>query len=70
MGARFKKLDREPKVLKIEATWTPVAPAPMTIIDGGTLVKLHASLWVLVNSKPGMGSFLLTPPVQMMNLSE
>ena len=55
--------------LKIEATCTPVAPAPMTSIDGGTEVNLQASLWVLANSKPGIGSLRLTPPVQMMIFS-
>src|SRR5262249_6152996 len=34
---------REPNALKIEATCTPVAPAPTTSIDGGTEVKAHAS---------------------------
>jgi hypothetical protein len=41
----------------------------MTSIDGGSAVKPQASLWVLVNSKPGIGSRRLTPPVQMMNFS-
>ena len=50
---RWKSCIREPNALKIEATCTPVAPAPMTSIDGGTEVRLQASLWVFVNSKPG-----------------
>ena len=37
------------KALKIEATCAPVAPAPITIIDGGIEVRPHASLWVAVN---------------------
>src|SRR5215475_12965186 len=60
---------REPNALKIEATCTPVAPPPTTSIDDGTEVKAHASLWVLVNSKPRIGSRRLTPPVQMTTLS-
>ena len=60
---------RDPNALKIEATCTPVAPAPTTSIDGGTEVKRQASLWVLANSKPGTGSRRLTPPVQMMIFS-
>ena len=54
-GPASKSWTREPNALKIEATCTPV-PAPMTSIDGGTEVKPQASLWVLVNSKPGMGA--------------
>src|SRR6476661_6289598 len=68
-GPVWKSWIRDPNVLKIEATCTPVAPAPTTSIDGGTEVKRHASLWVLVNSEPGTWSFRLTPPVQMMIFS-
>jgi hypothetical protein len=42
--------------LKIEATCTPVAPAPITSSDGGTEERCHASLCVAVKSKPGTGS--------------
>src|SRR5689334_5680078 len=35
-GAISTRWTREPKALKIEATCTPVAPAPMTSSDGGT----------------------------------
>jgi hypothetical protein len=63
-GPVWKSWMREPNALKIEATCTPVAPAPMTSIDGGTEVKLQASLCVFVNSKPGTGSRRLKPPVQ------
>ena len=52
-GPAWKSWTREPNALKIEATCTPVAPAPTTNIDGGTAVRLQASLWVAVNSKPG-----------------
>ena len=38
-GPAWKSWTREPKALKIEATCTPVAPPPMTSIDGGTAVK-------------------------------
>ena len=38
-GPAWKSCTREPKALKIEATCTPVAPAPTTNIDGGTAVK-------------------------------
>jgi hypothetical protein len=55
--------------LKIEATCTPVAPAPSTSSDGGIEVKPQASLWVFVNLKPGTESCRLTPPVQMMIFS-
>ena len=58
-----------PKAWNIEATCTPVLPAPTTSIDGGTADSRNASLWVLVSSKPGMASRRLTPPVQMMNFS-
>ena len=68
-GPAWKSCTREPKALKIEATCTPVAPAPTTNIDGGTAVKAQASLWVAVSSKPGIGSRRLVPPAQMMILS-
>ena len=55
--------------MKTEATCAPVAPPPITSIDGGTEVRLQASLWVFVNSNPGTSSRRLTPPVQMMNFS-
>jgi hypothetical protein len=54
--------------VKIEATCTPVAPPPMTSIDGGTEVKLNTLLWLLVRWNPGIGSLRLTPPAQMMIL--
>ena len=38
-GPAWKSWTREPKALKIEATCTPVAPAPTTNIDGGTAVE-------------------------------
>jgi hypothetical protein len=41
----------------------------MTSIDRGTDVSFQASLWVLVNSKPGTESRRLTPPAQMMIFS-
>ena len=53
----------------MDATCTPVAPAPMTIIEGGTAVRLHASLCVAVHSKPGIGSRRLVPPALRMILS-
>ena len=39
----------------MEAICTPVLPAPMTSIDGGTAVNFQASLWVLVSSIPVPG---------------
>ncbi|MGB8577186.1 MAG: hypothetical protein WCD56_11535, partial [Pseudolabrys sp.] len=42
-GPVWKSWIRDPNALKIEATCTPVAPAPTTSIDGGTEVKRHAS---------------------------
>ena len=68
-GPAWKSWTREPNALKIEATCTPVAPPPMTSIDGGTAVRLQASLWVAVSSKPGTESRRLAPPVQRMILS-
>ncbi len=68
-GPAWKSWTREPNALKIDATCTPVAPPPMTSIDGGTAVRLHASLWVAVNSKPGTESRRLVPPAQRMILS-
>ena len=68
-GPAWKSWTREPKALKIEATCAPVAPAPMTSIDGGTEVRAQASLWVEVSSNPGMGSRRLVPPVQIMIFS-
>ena len=53
MRGAWKSWTREPKALKIEATCAPVAPPPMTNI-GGTEVRPQASLWVAVNSKPGL----------------
>jgi hypothetical protein len=54
--------------LKIDATCTPVAPPPMTSIDGGTADSFHASLCVTVSSKPGTGSGREIPPVHRMTL--
>ncbi len=68
-GPASKSWTRVPKAWNIEATCTPLLPAPTTSMDGGTAVSLKASLWVLVSSKPGMASRRLTPPVQMMNFS-
>ena len=67
-GATSTRWTREPNALKIDATCTPVAPAPMTSIDGGTEDRLHASLCVAVSSKPGTGSGREVPPVQRMTL--
>ena len=38
-GPAWKSWTREPNALKIDATCTPVAPPPMTSIDGGTAVE-------------------------------
>ena len=65
-GPVWKSWTLEPNALKIEATCTPVAPAPTTSIDSGTEVKPQASLCVFVNSKPGTERRRLSPPVQMM----
>ena len=68
-GAASNRVTRDPKALKIEATCTPVAPAPITSIEGGVEESSQASLWVLVNSKPGTSSRRDSPPVQMMIFS-
>ena len=68
-GPAWKSWTREPKAVKIEATCAPVAPAPITSMDGGTAVRLQASLWVAVSSEPGTARRRLVPPVQRMNLS-
>ena len=65
-GAASNRVTRDPKALKIEATWTPVAPAPITSIESGTDERRHASLCVEVNSKPGTGSCRDPPPVHRM----
>jgi hypothetical protein len=41
-----------------------------TIMEGGTAVRLHASLCVAVNSKPGIGSPRLVPPALRMVRSQ
>ena len=69
-GAASNRVTRDPKALKIEASCTPVAPAPTTSIDGGTEESRQASLCVLVSSNPGSGSRRDIPPVQMMNRSD
>jgi len=69
VAGTWKSWTREPKALKIEATCTPVAPPPTTNIDGGTAVRLQASLWVAVNAKPGTESRRLVPPAHRMILS-
>jgi hypothetical protein len=53
----------------MDATCTPVAPAPMTSIEAGTEVMPHTSLCVAVNSKPGIGRLRLVPPALKMILS-
>ena len=55
-GAASNSVTCDPKALKIEATWTPVAPAPITSSESGADSRRQASLWVLVSSKPGSGS--------------
>ena len=65
-GAASNSVTRDPKALKIEASWTPVAPAPITSIEGGVEVRVQASLWVHASSKPGRSSRRDMPPVQMM----
>ena len=52
-GAASNSVTRDPKALKIEASCTPVAPAPITSIDGGAEERVQASLWVHASSKPG-----------------
>ena len=68
-GAISTRWTREPNALKIDATCTPVAPAPITSSDGGTEERCHASLCVAVRSKPGTASGREVPPVQRMTLS-
>ena len=67
-GAASNSVTRDPKAPKIEATCTPVAPAPITSIESGTDLRRQASLWVQVNSNPGTASRRDAPPVQMMTL--
>ena len=67
-GAASNRVTRDPKALKIEATWTPVAPAPITSSESGTDSRRQASLCVEVSSKPGTGSCRDTPPVHTMML--
>ena len=50
-------------------SWTPVAPAPITTIVGGTERRVQASLCVEVSSKPGTGNPRGAPPVQMISFS-
>src|SRR5262245_14755744 len=57
VGPASKSWVRVPNALKIEATCTPVAPPPTTSMEGGTDAKPQASKWILVSSKPGIGSF-------------
>jgi hypothetical protein len=64
--AALEESDSRAKCVENRGDCTPVAPAPTTSIDGGTEVRPQASLWVLVNSKPGTGSRRLVPPVQTM----
>ena len=68
-GAASNSVTRDPNALKIEATWTPVAPAPITSSESGTDARRHASLWVEVSSKPGTASRRDTPPVQTMTFA-
>ena len=65
-GAASNRVTRDPKALKIEATWTPVAPAPITSSESGADSRRQASLWVQVSSKPDKGSGRDTPPVHRM----
>ena len=69
-GAASNSVTRDPKALKIEATCTPVAPAPITSSESGTDDRRHASLWVHVKSNPGNASRRDAPPVQMMTLAD
>src|SRR5207249_2566652 len=64
-----RQVSGDPNALKTEATCAPVAPAPMTSIEGGTAVRLHASLCVAVYSTPGTESRRGTPPVQTITFS-
>ena len=52
-GAASNSVTRDPKALKIEASCTPVAPAPITSIDGGAEERVQASLWVQVKLEAG-----------------
>ena len=70
LGAASNRVTCDPKALKMEASCTPVAPAPTTSIDGGTEESPQASLCVLVSSNPGSGSRRDIPPVQMTNRSD
>ena len=65
-GAASNSVTCDPKALKIEASCTPVAPAPITSIEGGARERVQASLWVHARSKPGKSSRRDMPPVQMM----
>ena len=42
-GPASNSITREPSSAKTDATWAPVAPAPITSSDSGTAVSAHAS---------------------------
>jgi hypothetical protein len=68
-GAASNSVTLDPNALTIEATCTPVAPAPTTSIEGATDDIAHASLWVQASSEPGSSSRRGMPPAQTMILS-
>ncbi len=51
--AAWKSWTCAPKALNTEATCTPVAPAPITRSEAGTLRSAQASLCVAHSSPPG-----------------
>src|SRR5215831_6143711 len=61
-GPVSKSSTFDPKALKIEATCAPVAPPPITSIDGGTEVRLQASLCGGCQLKAGDGELPADAP--------
>ena len=68
-GPASKSATWEPSSVKTDATWTPVAPAPTTSSDSGTVVSVHASRCEPASSAPGTGRVRLVPPAHTMTLS-
>ena len=55
-GPASNSVTRAPSSANTDATWAPVAPAPTTSSDSGTVVSVHASRCEPANSAPGTGS--------------
>ena len=68
-GPASNSMTWEPSSANTDATWTPVAPAPITSSDSGTVVSVHASRCEPTSSAPGTGRARFVPPAHRMNLS-